>query len=172
VDDHEALRFTDLALFNRSLADWLGVLRRRASAPLPRPAISAILAYRNINPSAKGTGLIHRIDKAGGSPQHRHPWAYRERTMPHQIIQLKDEEIQMLRRELELLMGERELLLRIAGAAAAFVAELDTQSLPEETWEAAELLAELLNGIPEETLREALEAVKAHIVSDGAQQHL
>jgi hypothetical protein len=92
--------------------------------------------------------------------------------MPHQIIQLKDEEIQMLRRELELLMGEREILLRIAGAAAAFVAELDTQSLPEETWEAAELLAELLNGIPEETLREALEAVKAHIVSDGAQQHL
>jgi transposase InsO family protein len=25
VDDHEELLFTDLALFNRKLADWLGV---------------------------------------------------------------------------------------------------------------------------------------------------
>ena len=87
--------------------------------------------------------------------------------MSHQIIQLKDEEITMLRREMELLMGERQMLLRITGAAAAFVAELDTKKLPAETYEAAEMLAELLNETTEETLRDALEAVKAHIVGDG-----
>lgn len=92
--------------------------------------------------------------------------------MPHEIIQLKDEEIAMLRRELELLMGEREVLLRIAGAAAAFVAELDTAKLPAETYEAAELLAEFLNETTEDTLREALEAVKAHIVMDGEERRV
>ena len=86
--------------------------------------------------------------------------------MPHQI-HLKDEEITMLRRELEILMGERQMLLRITGAAAAFVAELDTKNLPSETYEAAEMLAELLNETTEDTLRDALEAVKAHIVGDG-----
>lgn len=90
--------------------------------------------------------------------------------MPHQIIQLKDNEITMLRREMELLMGERQMLLRITGAAAAFVAELDTKKLPAETYEAAEMLAELLNETTEETLRDALEAVKAHIVGDGEEQ--
>jgi len=92
--------------------------------------------------------------------------------MPHQIIQLKDQEITMLRRELELLMGEREVLLRITGAAAAFVAELDTGKLPAETYEAAELLAELLNETTEDTLREALEAVKAHIVAEGEERRV
>lgn len=89
--------------------------------------------------------------------------------MGNDIIRRKDEEISMLRKELELLMGEREVLLRIAGAAAAFVAELDTRRLPEETWEAAELLAELLNATTEETLREALEAVKAHVVDEATE---
>lgn len=92
--------------------------------------------------------------------------------MPHQIIQLKDQEITMLRREMELLMGERQMLLRITGAAAAFVAELDTKKLPAETYEAAEMLAELLNETTEETLRDALEAVKAHIVGDGEEQRV
>jgi hypothetical protein len=92
--------------------------------------------------------------------------------MSHQIIQLKDQEITMLRREMELMMGEREVLLRITGAAAAFVAEIDTSRLPAETYEAAELLAELLNETTEETLREALEAVKAHIVGDGEERRV
>lgn len=92
--------------------------------------------------------------------------------MPHQIVQLKDHEITMLRRELELLMGERQMLLRITGAAAAFVAELDTKKLPAETYEAAEMLAELLNETTEETLRDALEAVKAHIVGDGEERRV
>jgi hypothetical protein len=43
VDDHEDLLFTDLALFNRKLADWLVFYNASASAPHPRPALPAIL---------------------------------------------------------------------------------------------------------------------------------
>lgn len=82
--------------------------------------------------------------------------------MPHV---LKDQEITMLRAELEMLMGERQTLLRIAGAAATFVAELDAGELPENTLEAAEMLAECINAAPEETMRDALEIVKAEVVS-------
>lgn len=81
--------------------------------------------------------------------------------MPHV---LKDQEIAMLRTELEMLMGERQTLLRIAGAAAAFVAELDAGMLPKSTLEAAEMLAECLNAAPDETMRDALEIVKAEVV--------
>jgi hypothetical protein len=81
--------------------------------------------------------------------------------MPHA---LKDQEIAMLRSELEMLMGERQTLLRIAGAAAAFVAELDAGMLPKSTLEAAEMLAECLNAAPDETMRDALEIVKAEVV--------
>lgn len=81
--------------------------------------------------------------------------------MPHV---LKDQEIAMLRAELEMLMSERQTLLRIAGAAAAFVAELDADALPVETLEAAEMLAECINAAPEETMRDALEIVKAEVV--------
>lgn len=81
--------------------------------------------------------------------------------MPHA---LKDQEIAMLRSEIELLMKERQSLLRVAGAAAVFVAELDSGKLPKETYEAAELLAEYLNAATEETLHDALEAVRAEIV--------
>ncbi|MDD5241633.1 MAG: hypothetical protein PHG47_07925 [Sulfuricella sp.] len=77
---------------------------------------------------------------------------------------LKDQEIAMLRTELEMLMGERQTLLRITGAAAAFVAELDAHDLPEGTLEAAEMLAECINAAPEETMRDALEIVKAEVV--------
>lgn len=88
--------------------------------------------------------------------------------MPHQLIQIKDQEISMLREEMEILMSERQMLLRITGAAAAFVAELDTKTLPANTYEAAEFLAEYLNELTEESLRDALEAVKAHVIGDGA----
>lgn len=81
--------------------------------------------------------------------------------MPHV---LKDQEITMLRAELEMLMGERQTLLRIAGAAATFVAELDAGKLPENTLEAAEMLAECINAAPDETMRDALEIVKAEVV--------
>lgn len=92
----------------------------------------------------------------------------REAAMPQRMIQLKDEEITMLREEMEMLMSERQMLLRLAGAAAAFVAELDTKSLPANTYEAAEFLAEFLNELSEETLRDSLDAVKAHMIGEAA----
>ena len=79
---------------------------------------------------------------------------------------MKDQEIVMLRAELEMLMKERQTLLKIAGAAAAFVAELDPDQLPKDTYDAADILAECLNEVPEETLHDALEAVKAQIVRE------
>lgn len=83
--------------------------------------------------------------------------------MPHA---LKDQEISMLRSEIEMLMNERQSLLRIAGSAAAFIAELDAHDLPEETLEAAELLAECINAAPDETMRDALEIVQAEVVEE------
>jgi hypothetical protein len=78
---------------------------------------------------------------------------------------MKEEEVRLLRDEIELLMGERRQLLQVAGAAAVFVANLDTDSLPDEvgTIDAAELLAEQLNGLSEETLKDALESVQAEL---------
>lgn len=71
-----------------------------------------------------------------------------------------DEEISMLRAELEGLMKERANLLVTVGAAAAFVAVMDSGSLPESAFDAAELLATSLNELDEECLREALELIK------------
>ncbi len=88
--------------------------------------------------------------------------------MPHEIIQLKDQEITMLRKEMEILMGERQMLLRIAGTAATLIAELDEKSLPPATYEAAEFLGEFLNELPEESMTDALEAAQVHMVSDSA----
>ena len=78
---------------------------------------------------------------------------------------LKDEEVQLLRKELEMLMGERAKLLQVVGASAVFVANLDTDILPDDvgTIDAAEILAERLNELSEETLKDALESVKAEI---------
>jgi len=76
---------------------------------------------------------------------------------------LKEDEVRLLRDELEMLMNERRQLLQVTGAAAVFVANLDTDSLPDEaeTIDAAEMLAEQLNGLSEETLKDALESVRA-----------
>ncbi len=78
---------------------------------------------------------------------------------------MKEDEIRLLREEIELLMSERKQLLQVTGAAAVFVANLDTDSLPDEmdTIDAAEMLAEQLNGLPEETLKDALESVRAQL---------
>lgn len=81
---------------------------------------------------------------------------------------LEENEIGMLRAELEMLMKERQSLLRIAGAASVFVAELDPGTLPEETLEAAELLAECINAAADETIRDALDMVQAVIVDEAA----
>ena len=82
---------------------------------------------------------------------------------------IKEDEAQLLREEIELLMNERNQLLQVTGAAAVFVANLDTDNLPDEadTIEAAEMLAEQLNGLSEETLKEALESVRAEMDPAG-----
>jgi hypothetical protein len=73
----------------------------------------------------------------------------------------REEELAMLRAEIEMLMSERDHLLRTTGAAAMFVAKLDTHVLPENTYEAADILAGAINQLPEETLRDAVDSVRA-----------
>ena len=74
------------------------------------------------------------------------------------------EEVALLRAELELLMKERQSLLKVGGAAASLIAELRSGDLPVAAVEAADLLAESINALPEETLQDALSAVHARIV--------
>ena len=62
----------------------------------------------------------------------------------------------MLGKEMELLMAERTKLLRVAGAAAQFVAVMDSRNLPEKVATEAEILAESVNALPEDTLKDAL----------------
>jgi hypothetical protein len=78
---------------------------------------------------------------------------------------MKEDEIRLLRDEIDMLMNERRQLLQVTGAAAVFVANLDTDSLPDDadTIDAAEMLAEQLNGLSEETLKDALESVRAEV---------
>jgi len=80
---------------------------------------------------------------------------------------LMDEEVQLLRKEIEMLMTERQRLLQVVGAAAVLVANLDSDTLPEDedTIDAAEMLAEQLNGLAEETLKDALDSVRAEVDS-------
>ncbi len=78
--------------------------------------------------------------------------------MPH-----RDEEIVMLRRELEMLMSERQTLLRVVGATAALIASLNSRQLPVGAVEAADLVATSINSLSEETLQDALSAVRAEI---------
>ncbi len=76
---------------------------------------------------------------------------------------LKEQEVSMLRDEMEILMNERQSLLNTVGAAAVFVANLDSSILPDDMCEAAEMLSNSLNTLSEETLRDALEKVEATI---------
>jgi hypothetical protein len=77
---------------------------------------------------------------------------------------INQDEINMLRAEVELLMKERTALLKVTGAAAGLVAELDSHTLPQGTVEAAELLAASINSLSEESLQDALNSVHAEIV--------
>ena len=77
---------------------------------------------------------------------------------------LKAQEVAMLRAEIEMLMSERQRLLKTTGAAAFFVANLDYSVLPDEACEAARMLSNTLNSMPEETLREALETVEQELM--------
>ncbi len=62
----------------------------------------------------------------------------------------------MLSKEIDLLMSERSKLLRVAGAAAQFVAVMESRKLPEEVATEAEILAESVNALTEDTLKDAL----------------
>ncbi len=75
-----------------------------------------------------------------------------------------NQENNMLRSEIELLMKEHYALLKVAGAAAGLIAELDSHDLPQLATQAAELLATGVNALNEETLKDALSAVHAEIV--------
>jgi hypothetical protein len=74
---------------------------------------------------------------------------------------MNKQEVELLSNEIEMLMGERARLLSVVGAAAVLVANADASELPPETAEAAELLSRLVNELPEETLKDALDAVNA-----------
>ena len=65
----------------------------------------------------------------------------------------------MLGQEIELLMAERARLLRVAGAAAQFVAVMESRKLPEEVATEAEILAESVNALPEDTLKDAIVSI-------------
>jgi len=65
----------------------------------------------------------------------------------------------MLSKEIEILMADREKLLRVAGAAAQFVAVLESEKLSESVATEAESLAECVNALPEESLRDALASI-------------
>jgi len=70
-------------------------------------------------------------------------------------------EIELLSQEIEMLMNERARLLKVVGAAAVLVANADAAKLQPNAVEAAEMLSETLNALPEETLKDALESVRA-----------
>lgn len=70
-------------------------------------------------------------------------------------------EVELLSQEIEMLMNERARLLRVVGAAAVLIANADAALLQPNAVEAAEMLSETLNALPEETLKDALEAVHA-----------
>ena len=82
---------------------------------------------------------------------------------------LNTDEVRLLREEVELLMAERQRLLQVAGAAAVLVANLDEETLPQDqdTIDAAEVLAECLNALPDETLKDALESVSAEFDAEA-----
>ena len=69
-------------------------------------------------------------------------------------------EVEMLRSEIEILMTDREKLLRVAGAAAKFVGKVNIARLPVSAIPLAEAVAANVNALSEDSLREALLAVK------------
>ena len=76
---------------------------------------------------------------------------------------MNKQEVELLSKEIEMLMNERSRLLKVVGAAAVLVANTDPKSLPVGAMDAAEMLSETLNALPEETLKDALESVQAEV---------
>ena len=76
---------------------------------------------------------------------------------------MNEQEIGLLRKEIEMLMAERARLLKVVGAAAVLVANTDASKLPSGVVNAAEVLSEMLNELPEEALKDALDSVQAEL---------
>ena len=74
---------------------------------------------------------------------------------------MNKQEVELLSQEIEMLMNERVRLLKVVGAAAVLVANADAKLLQPNAVNAAEMLSEALNELPEETLKDALESVHA-----------
>lgn len=74
---------------------------------------------------------------------------------------MNKQEVALLSKEIEMLMSERARLLRVVGAAAVLVANTDAGTLPVAVVDAADQLSEALNALPEETLKDALDSVRA-----------
>jgi hypothetical protein len=68
--------------------------------------------------------------------------------------------VQMLRSEIELMVSDRDALLRVAGAAAKFVEKVNIAKLPVTAIPLAEALSSGVNALSEESLKEALAAIK------------
>jgi hypothetical protein len=68
-------------------------------------------------------------------------------------------DVSMLRSEIELLMADRQALLKLAGTAAKFVDKVNIAKLPMSAVPLAEAIAESVNDLSEDTLREALLSV-------------
>ena len=79
----------------------------------------------------------------------------------------RSEKVSMLGSELEILMSERQALLQVVGAAAALIASLDSRLLPPAAMKSADLVATTINALPDEVLRDALEAGRAEIDEEG-----
>ena len=75
---------------------------------------------------------------------------------------MNKQEVELLSKEVEMLMQERQRLLRVVGAAAVLVSNTEANSLQPDAVNAAEVLSELLNALPDETLKDALDSVEAH----------
>lgn len=76
---------------------------------------------------------------------------------------MNKQEIDLLRKEIEMLMNERTRLLHVVGAAAVLVANTDPATLPVSLVDAADMLSESLNALREETLKDALDSVRAEV---------
>jgi len=81
---------------------------------------------------------------------------------------MNKQEVELLSQEVEMLMQERLRLLRVVGVAAVLVSNTEANSLPPGAVNAAEVLSELLNALPEETLKDALDSVEAHSIKGSS----
>ena len=73
---------------------------------------------------------------------------------------MNKQEVELLGDEVEMLMQERTMLLEVVGAAAMLISHADAQDLPPEVVDSAERLSKALNALREDTLKDALEAVR------------